>query len=54
VLTELLSEATGGSIVIFSTHRTEALSFATRCVALYDGEISYDGEPDVSVIESLG
>jgi ABC-2 type transport system ATP-binding protein len=54
-LTELLQEAVAeGAAVLFSTHRTEALAFATRCVALYDGEVSYDGKPDSSVIESLG
>lgn len=54
-LTELLREATaGGAAVLFSTHRTEALDFATRCVAIYDGEVNYDGKPDASVIEHLG
>lgn len=53
-LTELLQEtAAEGAAVLFSTHRTEALDFATRCVAVYDGEISYDGKPDASVIEGL-
>jgi ABC-type multidrug transport system ATPase subunit len=54
-LTELLQEAAvAGAAVLFSTHRTEALDFATRCVAIFDGEVSYDGKPDASVIEHLG
>jgi ABC-2 type transport system ATP-binding protein len=54
-LTELLQEtANEGAAVLFSTHRTEALGFASRCVAIYNGQVSYDGKPDASVIESLG
>jgi ABC-type multidrug transport system ATPase subunit len=53
-LTELLQEAAAeGAAVLFSTHRTEALAFASRCLAIYDGEVSYDGKPDASVIENL-
>jgi ABC-2 type transport system ATP-binding protein len=55
VLTELLQESSAdGKAVVFSTHRTEAITFATRCVALYDGELRYDGAPERAVIESLG
>ena len=53
-LTERLQEAAAeGAAVLFSTHRTEALAFASRCLAIYDGEVSYDGKPDASVIENL-
>jgi ABC-2 type transport system ATP-binding protein len=51
VLVELLGEArSSGAAVIVSTHRSEAADFATRCVALYDGAVAYDGAPDPSVI----
>jgi ABC-2 type transport system ATP-binding protein len=35
----------GGAAVIVSTHRADVLERAHRCVALYDGEVSYDGPP---------
>jgi ABC-2 type transport system ATP-binding protein len=51
VLVELLGEAcASGAGVIVSTHRAEAADFATRCVALYDGSLVYDGPPDPAVI----
>lgn len=50
VLIELLEEArTSGAAVIVSTHRVEAADFSTRCVALEDGEVTYDGVPDPAV-----
>jgi len=50
-LVELLREAcAAGAAVIVSTHRIEAADFATRCLALYDGELTYDGPPDPAVI----
>jgi ABC-type multidrug transport system ATPase subunit len=53
-LIELLEEArAAGAGIIVSTHRAEAADFATRYVALQDGELSYDGPPDPSVIAGL-
>jgi ABC-type multidrug transport system ATPase subunit len=50
-LVELLREAcAGGAAVLVSTHRVEAADFATRCLALYDGELTYNGPPDPAVI----
>ena len=53
-LVALIKEATvdGGSVII-STHRTEVLEFADRCIALYDGELTYDGPPDPAVLSSF-
>ena len=52
VLIEMLKEARdAGAAVVVSTHRAEAADFADRCVALYDGEVTYDGPAERSVIE---
>jgi ABC-2 type transport system ATP-binding protein len=51
VLIGMLREASAsGAAVIVSTHRTEVADFSTRCVALHDGEVVYDGPPDRAVI----
>jgi ABC-type multidrug transport system ATPase subunit len=43
-LTDLIAGAVkGGASAIVSTHRSDFLEQATRCIALQDGEISYDG-----------
>jgi ABC-type multidrug transport system ATPase subunit len=43
-LTELIVGAVkGGASAIVSTHRADFLEQATRCIALQDGEVSYDG-----------
>jgi ABC-2 type transport system ATP-binding protein len=54
-LVALLKEVTadGGSVIV-STHRTEILDFADRCLVLYDGELTYDGPPDPSVLMDFG
>ena len=51
VLVEMLRTAAGsGAAVIVSTHRTEIADISSRCIALHDGEMVYDGPPDRSVI----
>jgi len=46
-LAELLAEASaGGATVLVSTHRSEVLDRADRCVALQDGCMVYDGVAD--------
>ena len=50
-LIELLREARdGGAAVVVSTHRVEVAEIATRCIALQDGEVTYDGPPDRAVL----
>jgi ABC-2 type transport system ATP-binding protein len=45
-MVELLVEAAaGGAAVVVSTHSLELVDRATRCVALRDGEKSFDGPP---------
>ena len=51
VLVELLRRASrSGAAVVLSTHRTEVADFSSRCIALHDGQLVYDGPPDRSVI----
>jgi ABC-2 type transport system ATP-binding protein len=46
-LFELLAEArSGGAAVIVSTHRPDVIAKASRCVAIRDGRLEYDGPPD--------
>jgi ABC-2 type transport system ATP-binding protein len=50
-LVEMLrSTAASGAAVIVSTHRTEVADFSSRCIALHDGQLIYDGPPDRDVI----
>jgi ABC-type multidrug transport system ATPase subunit len=42
----------GGAAVLVSTHRVDVVERATRCVALYDGSVSYDGPPDAAELAS--
>jgi ABC-2 type transport system ATP-binding protein len=50
-LVELLQEAAeGGAAVVVSTHRREVGELADRCIALYDGELAYDGPPTDAVL----
>jgi ABC-type multidrug transport system ATPase subunit len=50
-LLELLrATVAAGAAVIVSTHRTELTDISSRCLALHDGELVYDGPPDASVI----
>lgn len=45
-LLELLrTSAEDGAAIIVSTHQTEYLNQATRCVGLRDGKLIYDGKP---------
>jgi ABC-type multidrug transport system ATPase subunit len=47
VLFELLAEArAGGAAVVVSTHRPDVIAAASRCVAIRDGRLAYDGAPD--------
>jgi ABC-2 type transport system ATP-binding protein len=51
VLVGLLQAASAsGAAVIVSTHRTEVADFSSRCLALHDGQLVYDGPPARSVI----
>lgn len=51
VLVEMLRSASAsGAAVIVSTHRTEVADISSRCIALHDGQLVYDGPPDRSVI----
>lgn len=50
-LFELLEKTRhSGAAVVVTTHRTEVIEAASRCVALYDGELAYDGPPDPSAV----
>jgi ABC-2 type transport system ATP-binding protein len=45
-LFELLAEArAGGAAIIVSTHRPDVIAEASRCVAIRDGRLEYDGDP---------
>jgi ABC-type multidrug transport system ATPase subunit len=44
----------GGAAALVSTHRADVVERANRCVALYDGSVSYDGPPGSAELESLG
>ena len=51
VLVEMVREAVAsGAAVIISTHRTEVADVSSRCIALRDGELVYDGAPNRDVI----
>jgi ABC-type multidrug transport system ATPase subunit len=54
-LTELIDDAvTAGAAAVVSTHRADVVARAHRCIALYDGSISYDGPPGTAELPSLG
>ena len=42
-----------GATIVIATHSLEFATVARRCIALRDGELSYDGEPSVETIEKL-
>ena len=44
----------GGAAAVVSTHRADVVERANRCVALYDGAVSYDGPPGSAELEALG
>jgi ABC-type multidrug transport system ATPase subunit len=53
-LLELLAEAHDqGATLVVATHSLEFATVAQRCVALRDGELSYDGVPSVEQVEKL-
>jgi ABC-2 type transport system ATP-binding protein len=41
-----------GAAVLVSTHRADVVERANRCVALYDGAVSYDGPPGAAELAS--
>jgi ABC-type multidrug transport system ATPase subunit len=42
-----------GAAVVVSTHRADVLERAHRCIALYDGSVTYDGPPDAAELSNL-
>jgi ABC-type multidrug transport system ATPase subunit len=53
-LTELLVEAAGaGACVIVATHQLALLEHASRCLALRDGEVAFEGAVDYARITAL-
>ncbi len=47
VLFELLAEARAdGAAVVVSTHRPDVMAAASRCVAIRDGRLAFDGAPE--------
>jgi ABC-2 type transport system ATP-binding protein len=54
VLTDLLSEtAASGAEVVVSTHRLDIAERASRAIALFDGQITYDGPADQDTMHKL-
>ena len=54
VLTDLLTEAAAsGAAVIVSTHRLDIAERASRCIALSDGKVTYDGVADEATMHKL-
>jgi ABC-2 type transport system ATP-binding protein len=50
----LIDEAVAGrAAVLVSTHRADVVERASRCVALLDGSVSYDGPPGAAALESF-
>ena len=46
-LFELLGESRAdGAAIVVSTHRPDVIAAASRCLALRDGRLAYDGTPD--------
>jgi ABC-type multidrug transport system ATPase subunit len=42
-----------GAAVVVSTHRADVVERAHRCIALYDGSVSYDGPPGSAELGEL-
>ena len=54
VLTDLLAEsAASGAAVIVSTHRLDIAERASRCIALFDGQVAHDGPADEATMQKL-
>jgi ABC-type multidrug transport system ATPase subunit len=50
-LFELLAEArAGGAAVVVSTHRPDVIAAASRCAAIREGTLAYDGPPEESAL----
>jgi ABC-type multidrug transport system ATPase subunit len=53
-LFELLAETrAAGAAIVVSTHRPDVIAAASRCVAIRDGRLAYDGTPDPAVLEEI-
>jgi len=53
-LVELLDEAAAeGATLVIATHQLDFIDRATRCIALRDGELIYDGAADTAAITRL-
>jgi ABC-type multidrug transport system ATPase subunit len=53
-LVELLDEAAKeGATLVVATHQLEFVGQATRCIALRDGDLLYDGPADIAKITEL-
>lgn len=53
-LVEVLGDvAADGAAVVCSTHQLDLLDVATRCIALRDGKVIFDGKPSAEKIRSL-
>jgi ABC-type phosphate/phosphonate transport system ATPase subunit len=51
---DLLDEsARAGAAVVVASHQLEVVSRSSRCVALRDGELIYDGPADAADVLSL-
>ena len=54
VLFELLGEARAeGAAVVVSTHRPDVIAAASRCIAIRDGRLVYDGLPSSAEVEAF-
>jgi len=54
VLVELLAEAAAeGAALVVSTHQLDLVDIATRCVAVREGEVAYDGEATAEAVLRL-
>jgi ABC-type multidrug transport system ATPase subunit len=53
-LDELVEEAVGdGAAILLATHHLEVVARASRCLAIHDGELVYDGPADSSEVARL-
>jgi ABC-type multidrug transport system ATPase subunit len=53
-LVELLAEAADeGAALLISTHQLDLVERATRCVAVREGELAFDGEPSAETVLRL-
>ena len=54
VLTDLLAEsAASGAAVIVSSHRIDIAERASRCISLFDGQVTHDGPADEATMQKL-